>query len=153
MSEGEGLVVVKGVDDVGIGKGFEDEEILEAGPVRAGGDDGVLGGGLADGVDDGGFDALPAVRVVLLGLVHDLEEDVLGIDVGEVGSEGAPQGDEVGYAGCALEELGFVFAGGMNVEDDGEVVLEHEPDDAVELGHEGGFGTGALPGEERTRVD
>ena len=43
MSEGEGLVVVKGVDDVGIGKGFEDEEILEAGPVRAGGDDGVLG--------------------------------------------------------------------------------------------------------------
>ena len=50
MGEGEGLVVVKGIDDVVVSKWLEDEEVAEAGPVGAGGDDGVVRGDLADGL-------------------------------------------------------------------------------------------------------
>jgi len=63
MREGERLVIVEGVNDVGIGKRLEDEQVGEAGPVRARGNDGVVRSGLADGVDDRGLDAVPAVRV------------------------------------------------------------------------------------------
>ena len=85
VGEGEGLVVVEGVDDVGKGQRLEGKEVVKAGPVGSAGDDGVVGGSDADLLRDEGLDALPSVSVGLLGLVHDLEEDVGGIEWGEVG--------------------------------------------------------------------
>ena len=94
VGEGEGLVVVEGVDDVGKGERLEGEEVFETGPAGSAGDDGVVGGDAADLFGDEGLDALPAVGVGLLGLVHDLEEDVVGIERCEVGCEGAPEHGE-----------------------------------------------------------
>lgn len=153
MGEGKRLVVVEGVNDVGVGEGFEDEEVRQAGPVCAGGNDGVVRGDLSDSVNDGGLNAEPAVGIVLFRLVHDLEKDVVGIGDGEVLGEGAPERDEVADAGGSLEELGLVFAGGMDIDDDGEMVVEHDLDDAIELGAEVGWFAGILPGEQRAGVD
>jgi hypothetical protein len=42
VGEGEGIVIVEGIDDVGVGKRFEHQQVAEARPVRSAGDDGVL---------------------------------------------------------------------------------------------------------------
>ncbi len=95
VGEWKRLVVVKGIDDVFVRQWLQHEQIRQARPVRAGCDDGVGGRDFADGLDDGGLDALPAVRVVLLRFVQNLEEDVLGIDRSEVRGELSPERGEV----------------------------------------------------------
>ena len=70
------------------------QEVFEAGPAGSAGDDGVVGGGASDLFGDQGLDALPAVCVGLLGLVHDLEEDEVGIERSEVSCERAPEHGE-----------------------------------------------------------
>src|SRR5438270_6880643 len=123
MGEGEGLVVVEGVDDVGEGEWLEGQEVFEAGPAGSAGEDGVVGGGGADLLGDEGLDALPAVGVGLLGLVHDLEEDVVGIEWGEVGGEGAPEHGEALDGLVSLEE-GLLVAGlRVEVDYDGELLF------------------------------
>src|SRR5438094_826139 len=123
MGEGEGLVVVEGVDDVSEGEGLKREEVFEARPARSAGDDGVVRGSGAYLLSDEGLDALPAEGVGLLGLVHYLEEDVVGIERGEVGGEGAPEHGEALDGLVSLEE-GLLVAGlRMNIDDDGELLF------------------------------
>jgi len=70
-----------------------------------------------------------------------------------VSGQGSPQRGEGFDAGFALEERGLVFAGGVDVDDNGEMVVEHGVDGLVELGHEGGLVAGVLPRDERAGVD
>ena len=55
------------------------QQILDIGIVRARGDDRVARGDLANGSGYACLDARPPVRIVDLRLVHDLEEDPLGV--------------------------------------------------------------------------
>jgi hypothetical protein len=84
------LVEVEVVDDVAVGQGVLGQQADDVGPVGAGGDDGVFGSDFANGLRGCGLDTRPAVGIVDLGLVHNLEEDFLGIAVGVVGGQPAP---------------------------------------------------------------
>src|SRR6266550_6837044 len=55
VGEGEGLVVVEGVDDVGKCERLEGQEVFKAGPARSAGDDGVVGSDAADLFGDEGL--------------------------------------------------------------------------------------------------
>ncbi len=98
------LVEVKRVDDVRVAQRLEENQVVIVGPVRAGGDDGVLRGAFANGGGELGLDAVPAIAVAALGLVEDFEEDPVGIEFGVMRGQGAP---EIG------EALDGVIVGGQ----------------------------------------
>ena len=118
------------------------------------GDDGVIGSGFADSGSYCGLDGLPSGGIVLFGLVHDLEEDAFGVEVGEVGGEGGPESAELLYGVIVVEEGSFIAALGMDVDDDGEVVVEDGLNGLVQLRDEGGgVGWVVEPGQEWIGVD
>ena len=94
MREDVRLVEVKCVDDVGVAQGLEKNQVVVIGPVRAGGDDGVLRGAFADRGGELGLDAVPAIAVATLRLIEDFEEDAVGIEIRVVGGQRAPEIDE-----------------------------------------------------------
>ena len=136
MGELVGIVEVEVVDDVGVGEGMEGEQVNDVRVVGSGGDEGVAGGGFADGGGLAGLDAGPAVGVVDLRLVHDLEEDFVGVAVSEVGGEAAPEHGEAVNGVVAGEEALLVAFFRVEIDLDGEAVGEHGVNGFVEAGEE-----------------
>ena len=57
-------------------------------------DDGVMGRSVADPLEDGTLDSLPAIGVCLLGLIHDFKKDERGVGCFQVRGECLPERSE-----------------------------------------------------------
>src|ERR1700736_5515401 len=85
------VVEMKIVDDVGVVERLDEEEFVVGRPVGAGDDDGVGGSAFANRGSEAGLHAFPAVAIAKFGLVENLEKNEIGVCVGVVVGEGAPE--------------------------------------------------------------
>src|SRR3979409_2288559 len=95
MSEEMRLVEMKNIDHVGIAQGFEEHEVIVVIPARTGGDDAMNRSGLPDGGCQLCFYAVPAIGILELGLIDDLEEASLRIPGRIVARDHAPEVGEL----------------------------------------------------------
>ncbi len=91
VGEDVGFVEVECVDDVGVAQGLEENEIVVVGPVRPGGDDGVLRGAFANRAGQLGLHAVPAIAIAAFGLVEHFKENAHGIEGRVVRGQRSPK--------------------------------------------------------------
>ena len=81
------LVEVKVIDHVAVGQRLQRQQVRQVGLVRAGGDDRLPRRNLADGRGHMRLDSGPAIGIVDLRLVQDLEEHPVRVAVGIMRSQ------------------------------------------------------------------
>ena len=133
MGEDVRLVKMEIVNDVGVAERLEEDEIVVIGPASAFDEDGVLRGGFANGADETNLNAVPAIAIAHFRFVESFEENFFGIVGAEMFGEGAPEIGELFDGFVAGEFLLEVFVG-MDVEDDGEVLVEEHLDSEIDFG-------------------
>ena len=122
--------------------------------MRSRGDDGEGGGCLADLRDEYAFQAQPAIRIGLLGLVHDLEEDEVGVGAVQVRGQRAPESSQALHAVAALQQRLLEVLFRVQVDDDRELLGVGLGDDAVQLVDKGlSLGPAGEPWKERIGVN
>jgi hypothetical protein len=79
MGEGKRFVKVKGVHDIFVVKGRDQQQLVDAGVAISGGDEGVLRVDASNRIHDTRLQRIPLRRVIYLGLIEQIEEHAFGV--------------------------------------------------------------------------
>ena len=135
------LVEMEGVEDVAIGERLELEQVVKAGVVCAGSDEGIVRRDLADGRGHVRLNACPAKAIIDLRLVENLKENALGIAIGVVRGKLQPECGEAGNTRISAAKLLLPLVARVQIDLDGKAIGEHRVDGAIETGEEIRVGT------------
>ena len=130
------LVEMEVVDHVSVGQRLLCQQVGDGGPVRPGGDDGVLRRNFAYGLRRAGLHARPAIGIMLFRLVHDLVKNQIGIAIGIMRGQFAPKHYEPIDAVSAGTDAPLVIALRMNVDLHSHSLGQHLIDGVVETADE-----------------